>query len=188
MTGEQGINTSRRDESFNYSSAGFLSGTVWLNTPLTAWSERLRLGAGVRILGNYAARGGREFGFGLLNEAFISGEYDLPVAERTEVLFGARVGMSLLIPSRELAAEIRRLQEQGVNVWSLPRVGWLAGPFVGVRQQMSESIWLRADLLAQAEQQYLFATSQELSGLRFTKHWRTLGLRLGLTLGAEFAL
>jgi hypothetical protein len=188
MTGEQGINTSRRDESFDYSSAGFLSATAWLNTPVTVLSERLRVGAGLRIFGNYAAGGGREFGFGLLNEVFISGEYGLTVADKTEVVFGGRVGMSLLIPNREFAAEIRRLQEQGVHVWSLPRVGWLAGPSFGARRQMSERIWLRADLVAQAEQQYLFSTSQELSGLVFTKNWSTLGLRVGLTLGAEFAL
>jgi hypothetical protein len=151
-------------------------------------SERLRLGAGLRILGNYAAGGGREFGFGLLNEAFISGEYGLPVADKTEVLFGARAGLSLLVPGRELEAEIRRLQEQGVSVWSVPRVGWLAGPSVGARRRMSDRIWLRAELLAQVEQLYLFATTQEISGFRFTKNWSTLGLRLGLTLGAEFAL
>ncbi|WP_257453087.1 hypothetical protein [Archangium lipolyticum] len=188
MTGEQGINTSRRDESFDYSSAGFLSATAWLNTPVTVLSNRLRVGAGLRIFGNYAAGGGREFGFGLLNEVFISGEYGLPVADKTEVTFGGRVGMSLLVPNREFAAEIRRLQEQGVHVWSLPRVGWLAGPTVGARRQMTDRIWLRADVVAQVEQQYLFFTSQELSGLRFTKNWSTLGLRLGLTLGAEFAL
>jgi hypothetical protein len=188
MTGEQGINASRRDESFDYTSAGFLSATAWMTTPVPMVSERLRLGAGLRIFGNYAAGGGREFGFGLLNELFISGEYGLPVADKMEVVFGGRAGLSFLIPNREFAAEIRRLQEQGVSVWNVPRMGWLVGPSVGARRRMSERIWLRADLNAQAEQQYLFATSQEISGLRFTKHWSTLGLRLGLTLGAEFAL
>ena len=188
MTGEQDINASRQDESFDYSSAGFLSGTAWLTSSVPSVTESLRVGAGVRFFGNYAAGGGRTFGFGLLNEVFISGEYGLPVADKTEVLFAARVGLSVLVPNGSLAEEIHRLQGQGVSVWSVPRVGWLVGPSFGVRRRMSERIWLRADLLAHIEQQYLFATSQEISGLRFTKNWSTLALRLGLSLGAEFAL
>jgi hypothetical protein len=188
MSGEQGINAARFDESFDYTSASFLSATAWLSTPVPRVNERLRVGAGLRIFGNYGGGGRNEFGFGLLNEAFVSGEYGLPVADQMEVVFGGRAGLAFLVPGREFEAEIRRLQEQGVGVWSVPRVGWLVGPSVGARRRMSDRIWLRADLLAQAEQLYLFATSQEISRFRFTKHWSTLGLRLGLTLGAEFAL
>jgi hypothetical protein len=192
MTGVQGINASRIDESFDYNSLGFVSATAWLNTSVPSVSERLRVGAGLRIFGNYAAGGGRQFGFGLLNEAFVNGEYGLPVADKMEVVFGARAGLSFLVPTdsqeANLAGEIRRLQEQGVAVWSVPRVGWLLGPSVGARRRMSDRIWLRADVNGQIGQQYLFATSQEISGLRYTKNWSTLALRLGLNLGAEFAL
>lgn len=188
MSGEQGINTSRFDESFDYSSASFMSATAWMSTSVPSTNERLRMGAGLRIFGNYGGGGGRDFGFGLLNEAFVTGEYGLPVADQMEVLFGARAGLAFLLPGRELEAEIRRLQEQGVGVWNVPRVGWLAGPSVGARRRMSDRIWLRADLAGQAEQLFLFATTQDISGFRFTKNWSTLGLRLGLTLGAEFAL
>lgn len=191
MTGVQGINASRIDESFDYNSLGFVSATAWLTTPVSTVSERLRIGAGLRVFGNYAASNGR-FGFGLLNEAFVSGEYGLPVADRMELVLGGRAGLSFLVPTQtqeeNLAGEIRRLQEQGVAVWSVPRVGWLAGPSVGARRRMSDRIWLRADLSGQLGQQYLFATSQEISGLRYTKNWSTLALRLGLNLGAEFAL
>ncbi|HZI10360.1 MAG TPA: hypothetical protein VE153_08170 [Myxococcus sp.] len=190
MTGEQGINASRIDESFAYNSLGFVSATAWLTTPVSTVSERLRIGAGLRVFGNYAASSG--FGFGLLNEAFVSGEYGLPVADSMELVLGGRAGLSFLVPTQtqeaNLAGEIRRLQEQGVAVWSVPRVGWLAGPSVGARRRMSDRIWLRADLSGQLGQQYLFATSQEISGLRYTKNWSTLALRLGLNLGAEFAL
>lgn len=188
MSGELGIDTSRRDESFDYTSAGFLSVSAWLNSSVPSVSERLRVGAGLRVFGNYAAGGDREFGFGLLNEVFATGEYGLPVADKTEVVFAARAGLSLLIPGREFSAEIRRLQEQGVSVWSVPRVGWLVGPSVGARRRMTDRIWLRADVLGQVEQQYLFATSQEISGFNYTKNWSTLALRLGLSLGAEFSL
>ncbi|WP_052519742.1 hypothetical protein [Archangium violaceum] len=187
MSGVQYINATRLDESFDYS-AGFLSITAWVNTPVPAVSERLRLGAGVRIFGNYAASGGQQFGFGIYNELFASGEYGLPVADKMEVVFAARAGLSLLIPGLEFAETISRLQTQGVAVWSVPRVGWLLGPSVGARRRMSDKIWLRADVLGQIGQQYLFATSQEISGFNYSKNWSTLGLRLGLSVGAEFSL
>ncbi len=187
LTGVQRIDTARLDESFGYS-AGFLSVTAWLTTPVPTVSERLRVGAGVRIFGNYAASGGQQYGFGILNEAFVSGEYGLPVADKTEVIFAGRAGFSFLIPGLEFAETIRNLQAQGVDVWSVPRVGWLVGPSLGARRQMSDRIWLRADLLGQVGAQYLFATSQEISGFRYSKNWSTLGLRLGLSFGAEFSL
>ena len=187
MSGVQYINATRLDESFDYS-AGFLSITAWVNTPVPTVSERLRLGAGVRIFGNYAASGGQQFGFGIYNELFASGEYGLPVADKMEVVFAARAGLSLLIPGLEFAETISRLQTQGVAVWSVPRVGWLLGPSVGARRRMSDKIWLRADVLGQIGQQYLFATSQEISGFNYSKNWSTLGLRLGLSIGAEFSL
>ncbi|HSP78388.1 MAG TPA: hypothetical protein VLQ93_07660, partial [Myxococcaceae bacterium] len=176
MSGQQGINASVRDESFDYGSAGFLSATAWLSRAMPSVSERLRVGAGLRLYGNYATSGGRQVGFGLLQEAFLSAEYGLPIADqdRVEVLFAGRAGLALLVPGREFEGEILRLREQGVDVWNVPRVGWLLGPSVGVRRRMSERIWLRADLLGQVEQLFLFATSQEISGLRFTKNWSTL--------------
>ncbi|MFY0564645.1 hypothetical protein ACN28E_12390 [Archangium lansingense] len=187
MTGVQNINAVQLDETFDYS-AGFLSATVWATTPVPTVSERLRVGAGVRILGNYVASGGQQFGFGILNEAFVSGEYGLPIADKTELIFAGRAGLSFLIPGLEFAETIRNLQAQGVDAWSVPRVGWLLGPSLGARRQMTDRIWLRADLLGQVGQQFLFATSQDISGFRYTKNWSTLGLRLGLSIGAEFSL
>lgn len=187
MTGVQNINTAHLDESFGYT-AGFVSATAWLSTPVPSVSERVRVGAGLRLLGNYTAAGGQAYGFGLLNELFVSGEYGLPVASKMEVVFAGRAGLSFLIPGLDFASDIQKLQAQGVNVWSVPRVGWLLGPSVGARRQMSERIWLRADILGQIGQQYLFATSQEISGLNYSKNWSTLALRLGLSLGAEFSL
>lgn len=187
MTGVQNINTAHLDESFGYT-AGFFSATAWLNTSVPTVSERVRVGAGLRILGNYTASGGQPYGFGLLNELFVSGEYGLPVADKWEAVFAGRAGLSFLIPGLDFASDIHKLQAQGVSVWSVPRVGWLLGPSVGARRRMSERIWLRADLLGQIGQQYLFATSQEISGLQYSKNWSTLALRLGLSLGAEFSL
>jgi hypothetical protein len=188
MSGEQAINTSRRDESFDYSGGNFLSVTLGMSVPAPIASERARIGGGVRLFGNYTRGGDGQFGFGLLNQAFVTGEYGLPVGKQFEAMFGARGGLAMLVPGREFSAEINRLQDQGVDVWSVPRLGWLAGLSLGARRQMSERILLRADLAAQYEKLFLFATSQEIDGLQFNKDWSTSGIRLGLTLGIEFAL
>ena len=188
MSGEQAINTSRRDESFDYSGGNFLSLTLGMSVPAPIASERARIGGGVRLFGNHTRGGDAVFGFGMLNQAFITGEYGLPVGKQFEAMFGARGGLQLLLPGREFSAEINRLQDQGVDVWSVPRLGWLAGLSLGARRQMTEHILLRADLAAQYEKLFLFATSQEIDGLQFNKDWSTSGIRLGLTLGIEFAL
>ncbi len=188
LAGEQSINASRRDESFDYKSATFLSATFSLSIPAPIAEERARMGGGVRLFGNHSAGGERRFGFGLLNQAFVLGEYGLPVADKTEVMFGGRAGLSVLIPGRDFDREIERLQVQGVGVWSVPRLGWLAGLSAGGRRRMSEHILLRADLSAQLDTLYLFSTSETIEGLQFSKSWSTFGLRLGLTLGIELAL
>ncbi len=188
LSGEQAINASRRDESFDYGSDSFLSATISMSVPAPIASERARIGGGFRLFGNYGAAGNRVFGFGLLNQAFISAEYGLPVAEKMEVMFGARGGLSLLLPGQEFSQEIDRLQDEGVGVWSLPRLGWVLGLSAGARRQLSEKVFLRADLSGQLEKLYLFATSEEIDGLQFSKDWSTSGLRLGFTLGVEFTL
>ena len=70
----------------------------------------------------------------------------------------------------------------------MPRLGWLAGLSVGTRRQMSEKLWLRADLHGQYSQLFLFATHHGVDGFDVGKSWNTNSIRLGLLLGAEFAL
>lgn len=187
MAGHQTINGARRDESFNYKSLDLLAATLKLTVPAPV-SEHARMGAGIRVFGNYGASGDRQFSFGFLSEAFVSGEYGLPIADRTEAMFGAHGGMAMLLPGKEFQAEIDRLRDQGVSAWSVPRFGWLGGISVGARRRMSEHILLRGDVSGQLERLFLFATYQEVKGLDFNKTWNTLGLRIGLTLGIEFAL
>jgi hypothetical protein len=188
LTGSQTINDSVINESFEYGSLRFLSATLTMSVPAPIAAERARIGGGVRLYGNYGADRNSGYEFGLLNQAFVTGEYGLPVADRMEILFGARAGFSLLIPGRDFMEEIDRLQDQGASVWSLPRVGWLGGLSAGARRKMSEKILLRAELSGQLEKLFLFSTHEDIEGLQFDKAWSTFGLRLGLTLGAEFAL
>lgn len=184
LSGEQSINNSRIDQSFDYGAAG-ASGSAWL---LFSARERIRAGPGIRLYGNYGSGNNPEFIFGFLSEAFVMGEYSLNAIEKFDAIFGGRAGVAVLVPGADLAQEITRLRDEGVDVWNVPRLGWLAGLNVGTRRQMSEKLWLRLDINAQYQQLYLFATDQIVDDLRFQKRWNTNTIRLGLLLGVELAL
>src|SRR4051812_19074929 len=70
MNGEQWINQFRADESFDYS-AGPLAASVYL---LFHPADHVRIGPGVRFLGNY---GSEQFKFGYLTELYANGEFAL---------------------------------------------------------------------------------------------------------------
>jgi hypothetical protein len=93
----------------------------------------------------------------------------------------------VLFPGEQFGEEIRRLQSQSADVWSLPRLGWVAGVNVGLRRQLAGALYARLDLGGQLGHQFLFATDQIVDGLRFRKHWGNDIRRLGATLGIEVA-
>jgi hypothetical protein len=184
LNGEQRIAQTRQDESFNYGSASPWSVSAAL---LAHRGGRFRLGPGLRIFGNYSAAQ-PEFRFGFLTEAYAQGEYALPAFEQFEAVFGARLGVALLFPNGDFAEEIRRLQSNGVNVWSVPRVGWLGALSLGLRRPLGDRIALRFDVIGQMEQLFLFLHSQTVGDLRIRKAWNTYTLRLSFALGVELRL
>ncbi|MGQ0504408.1 MAG: hypothetical protein ACT4TC_03745 [Myxococcaceae bacterium] len=187
LVGEHWINQTRQDESFDYGSGSFFSTTAWLLIPMNRF---IRVGPGARIFGNYSSSGNNNFKFGFLSEAFAQGELSFRTFERFELVLGARAGLALLWPTTgsDFGREIDRLQQQGLGVFSGPRLGWVAGLGVGMRRKMWDWFHLRADLTGQHQELYLFATDQMVDGLRVQKWWRTGSWRFGLTLGAEVSL
>jgi hypothetical protein len=184
LNGEQRINTSRIDESFTY---GALGGAANLFV-LWRMDERFRLGPSLRLFGNYGGSGDRGFILGFLSEASAAAEYALPAYEQFDAVFGARAGLGVLVPGGAFAEEIRRLQAEGVGVWSVPRPGWLAGLSIGARRPIGGKLSLRADLHGQYQQLLLFATDEIVDGFRFRKSWSTGGIRVGFLIGAEISL
>lgn len=180
MSGEQWINNFRADESFDYR-AGPLAATVYA---LFHPTERFRVGPAVRFMGNY----GERFTFGYLAEAHAQADYALRAFEQVDAVFGTRVGVSVLFPGEELAEEIRRLQAQRADVWSVPRLGWVAGLSVGARRKIAGNLYGRAEISGQLGHHFLFSTDQIVDGLRFRKFWGTDVRRLGFNLGVEVAL
>ncbi len=183
LNGTQNINGSARDESFKYG-RGFLSGSAWLLFPE---NSHFRWGPGLRILGRYSASVDNQepYELGFLTQAFVAGEFVLPLPSKFDLLLGGRAGLGLLFPGGEFKEEINRLRAEGVGVWSVPRVGWLAGINAGTRWKFAERVALRGDLNYGLEQLFLFATHQNVDGLSFAKSWSTYTMRFGLTLGLE---
>lgn len=183
MSGEQWINQFRADESFDYS-AGPLAASLYVM--FHPW-DHVRFGPGVRFLGNYGGGGNNGFTFGYLTELYIQGEYALRAFELVDFVIGGRFGASVLFPGEDFATEIRRLQDQGAAVWSLPRIGWVGGLNVGLRRKIAGNFYGRLDLGGQLGHQWLFATDQIVDGLRFRKYWSNDIRRLGVSLGVEVA-
>ena len=177
MNGEQWINDFRADESFNYG-VGSAASTVYLLWPF----GRFRWGPGARFLGNY---GSNDFRFGYLTQLHAQGELSLPAFEKVDVVFGALAGLTVLFPSDDFSEEIRRLQAQNAGVWSVPRLGWIAGLNVGARRNIAGHLYGRFQLDGQLGHQWLFATDRIVDGLRFRKYWGTDIRRLGAALGIE---
>jgi hypothetical protein len=146
--------------------------------------ERVRVGPALRFMGNY---GGDRFNFGYLTEGYLLGEFSLRAFEQVDVVFGGRAGVSVLFPGEEFSDEIRRLQAQSADVWSLPRLGWVAGLNVGLRRKLVGALYAKLDLGGQLGHHFLFMTDQIVDGLRFRKFWGNDIRRLGATLGVEVA-
>lgn len=184
MSGDQCINNFCADESFDYG-AGPLSTSVYVL--FQPW-QRVRLGPQVRFLGNYGDSGGNRLTFGYQFEGSVLTEWSLRAFEKFDVVLGGRAGMSFLVPGEEFAAEIRRLQAQGAAVWSVPRLGWVAGLNAGLRRQIAGRLYAHLQLGGQVGHQWLFATDQIVEGLRFRKNWGNDIRRLSVSLGVEVAL
>lgn len=182
MNGEQWIESSRINESFDFSGAG-LSGSAWL---LWKFQDRIRFGPGLRIHGRYGFANSYDFGF--LGDAFMTGDYSLPIFAGWDLTLGGRAGLSLLVPGGDLGDEISRLQAEGAGVWSVPRVGWVGAVSVGARRQIIDRLHLRLDFNGQIGQLFLFATDERVEELRFRKSWNTWTQRVSATLGLEVTL
>lgn len=184
MSGEQWINNFRSDESFDYGSGPLAASIYVLFQP---W-QRVRIGPMIRFLGNYGEGGGNGFTFGYATEGVALGEFSLRAFEKFDVVLGGRAGVSVLFPGEEFANEIRRLQAQGASVWSLPRIGWVAGLNAGLRRQIAGRLYGKLELGGHVGHQWLFATDEIVEGLRFRKYWGNDIRRLSASLGVEVAL
>lgn len=196
LSAEEQASIELRDESFAYTSDGFLSGSIYI---MKDWTESIRLGGQVTYYGTYSASVTPEgdnnndeepqiYEFGRLLEVSARIEYLLPVTDTIDLALGGMAGFPILIPDGDFQAEIDRLKDQEVGVFDLPRIGYLLSPVFGARYKYSEHLYFRGDLLFKWEQLFLFRTTEEVQSIPFRKTWSTSTLRSEFTLGIEVVL
>jgi len=155
---------------------------------LQPWQHGLELGWGGTLLGSYATtRGLGELGLDFEGRALA--EYPLrKVVEQVDLIFGARLGLEVVVPMGDLADEINRLQTQGIGAWSAPRLGWQIGASLALRRPLIPGLAARVDLVGAWGQTWLFHIDEEHSGLRYQRYWTLDRLRLSVNAGVEFEL
>ena len=198
LNGTQQISVQENDESFEYRSDSFLTGSLWFLLQLT---ERIRVGSMLDYYGTYTSATKCQEGqcdnpdfepdlfvFGKLLEFHGRFEYGIGVTEEVSLLLGTVFGAPILFPGGDFKDHIDSLQEQGAGVLDLPRVGYLIGPNIGARWTYSEHLAFRSDVIIKWEQIFLFRTAQNIDGIPFRKTWTTGTLRYEIGLGVEVAL
>lgn len=202
LNGEEQIAVIEEDESYEYRSKGFLSGSIWF---LLQLSDRIRVGSTVDYYGTYSSatkcdRENRDdcsefepnfYEFGKLMEFYGRFEYRVPATDQFDLILGTVFGLPILFPSGDFREEIDGLREEGANVLTLPRVGYLLGPDVGLRWKYNEHLAVRGDFIVKWEQMFLFSTRQNVGSdppIAFRKTWTTGTLRYEIGVGVEVAL
>ncbi|QQR89402.1 MAG: hypothetical protein IPJ88_14525 [Myxococcales bacterium] len=176
------------DESGDYSSANLLSINAYLLFPL---GQPTRFGFGLRYAGNYKTEpegDDTSYSYGHMLDLYAQLEYIIDSLPLVDLILGARAGLSTLLPGGDFADEIDALQAQGVDVWSVPRLGGFIAPLVHVRLPLHENFALRGGLSFTAGRMFLFNTEQTVQGVPFAIDWQLNILRYGFTVGAEVAL
>ena len=196
LQGEETRDVARSDdESFQYESDNLLMGSIWY---LRHATDSVRWGGGLRYYGSYEILEIPEdpdnddeiqpFELGQLTDFYVQGEFLLPFGGNKALLLGAQAGPSLLVPDGEFQRTIDDLDEQGVDVWNTPRLGFNLAPFVGGTWEIDDRLTARADLGVRYEQLFLLAIDDNVDGVAFEKSWSTSALRYELGLSFEVEL
>lgn len=194
VEGNERIEVRDTDRSFEYSSDSFLNGSLRVLRPL---SKSLFWGGGVTYYGTY--RGEIDEGddtpdppntyeFGPLLELGGLIEWRVGVTEKIDLALGAQAGLALLFPGGDLKAEIKRLKDQDVGVWDVPRPGYFLAPQVGARWKLDERLSVRGDLLFKWERLHLFGIDEVVDGLRYERSSQANILRTEFVVGLEIVL
>lgn len=149
-------------------------------------TDLMRFGGGLRYFGGYTYSpdgDGDDVDLGTMIEACGRLELVLPLAPDIDALVAGELGLGLLLAGGDLADDIDRLQTQGYNIWSFPRLGLLAGPELGGRYHLNPWLSLRGGVALLYAHFFLYDAETDDGGASAS---RGLALtRLRLSLGAE---
>ncbi len=180
-------------ESFPFGSDGLLGASVWW---LRELDQRFRAGARVSWFGSYALVEDVDddedepdpIEYGHLLEVAGRGELVAGMTDAVDLVLGGELGLLFLFPGGDLEAEIEALDNQGVDVWSGPKLGWSAKATAGARWRYSDRLAVRGDLGLGYNALWIFDTDETVQGIRFQKQRDLEIWRYSLTLGVEVSL
>ena len=186
--------TSVIDQSDTFDYANDSSWTLALSY-LTHWTDSVRVGGEARYFGLYAVeRDGVEgeqsplVELGPLLQVVGRGEWLVPIVERRWTLVvGVDAGLAVLIPGRDLERQIEELQDEGVGVWSGPRLGYVVGARAGVKHPVWERLSLRLDYGVEGSRILVYRVDEEVGGIPVERDTTLKILRHSVSIGAEVA-
>lgn len=133
--------------------------------PLT---DHLRIGPGVRYLSSYRYLDDNEQDpnaqgtlIGRLFEVYARAELTIGLTDALALLPALDFGMPFLFAAGDLQRDLDQKKQQGYNVNSLPRIGFLIGAELACRYQLNDYLFLRGGLGLQHDRITLYDASTD---------------------------
>lgn len=176
VEGNERIAVRDTERNFDYSSDSFLNGSLRFLRPL---SKSFYWGGGATYYGTYRGKidEGEDtpdppnlYEFGPLLELGAILEWRVGVTEKIDLALGVQGGLALVFPGGDLEKEIKRLKDQNVGVWDVPRPGYYLAPQVGARWKLDDRLAIRGDLLFKWERLHLFGIDEVVDGLEYERN------------------
>lgn len=198
ITGQERRSVQLNEVDFDLTNDTYFAGEIWIATEVI---DNLRLGGGLKYLGPYEYIRVEDqeeedpdvTRLGQLLEITLRVEYLVELARFGEkmgldLILGAELGMAMLIPDGELKREIKQLQDQEVDAWDTPRLGYVVGPQVGLRFKYNKTLSFRFQVAFNWEQLFLFAIDEQVSNVNFQLNRQVDIIRIHFGLGLEVTL
>ena len=196
ITGSERRSAQPTEQDFDIFNDTLFAGEIWLATEII---DNLRLGGGIKYLGPYEYIRKEDAEeeddpnvtrIGQLLELTLRMEYLLQLVTFDEgmaldLLLGLDLGMTMLFPDGALEREIADLQDQNVDAWDTPRLGYVVGPQVGMRFKYNETLAFRFNVAFNWSQMFLFAINEKVDGIDFELSRQVDIIRVHVGLGLE---
>lgn len=159
-------------------------------------SRTFQVSTGLRYGGSYDVSTGEDdddvYVFGQQLEAHIGMEAWIDVFSGLDVVLGLRGGFGAIFPTDDLDTEIDRVQGQGADAWSTPRLGLLLTPVAGARWELGDVVAIRGELAVSFGRYFLFNYSGTINAGSASVYYERSAVanftRYEFSAGIEFAL
>jgi len=113
-------------------------------------------------------------------------EYAIDMADKLDVILGVEMGLAMILAGGELDDELNTLEEQGYNIWGMPRLGLVAGPELAVAYELNEWLSARAGVALLYTKLFLYDASTDDDVGEASRTFTLTRLRTAVGLEARF--